>query len=71
MLALLAPVPAKILADGFDVANPSGLVAFGTGELGEDKSGAWSFEFFLKEEFAAIRILHYVRSPLLKGILGG
>src|ERR1700689_1995112 len=52
MLALLAPVPAKILADGFDVENPSGLVAFGTGELGGDKSGAWSFEFFLKEEFA-------------------
>lgn len=42
----------KILADGFEVVNPSGLVAFGTGELGEDKSGAWSFEFFLKEEFA-------------------
>jgi hypothetical protein len=52
MLALLAPVPAKILEDGFAVSNPSGFVAFGTGELGEEKSGAWSFEFFSKEELA-------------------
>ena len=52
MLALLAPVPAKILADGFDVTSPSGLVAFGTGEVGNDKTGAWSFEFFSKEEFS-------------------
>jgi len=51
MLAMLAPVPAEILADGFKVENPSGLVAFGTGEPSEDNSGAWSFEFFSKEEF--------------------
>jgi hypothetical protein len=50
MLALLAPVPAEILADGLELKNPEGLVAFGTGALTEENSGAWSFEFFSKPE---------------------
>jgi hypothetical protein len=51
MLAMLAPVPAEILASGLEVKNPRGVVAFGTGEPSEKNSGAWSFEFFSKEEF--------------------
>src|SRR5258706_15866086 len=51
MLALLAPVQAEILADGYHVRNSAGLVAFGTGAATEENSGAWSFEFFSKPEF--------------------
>jgi hypothetical protein len=51
MLAMLAPVPADILASGLEVMNPHGVVALGTGAPSEEKSGAWSFEFFSKEEF--------------------
>jgi hypothetical protein len=50
MLAVLAPVPAYILADGLKVTNPEGRVAFGTGE---NSGGAWSFEFFSNPEIVA------------------
>jgi hypothetical protein len=52
MLAILAPVPAEILADGFNVKNLEGIVAFGTGSLDSENSGAWSFEFFSRAEIA-------------------
>ena len=50
MLAMLAPVPASILADGLTVTNPEGRVAFGTGT---HSGGAWSFEFFSNPEIVA------------------
>jgi hypothetical protein len=71
MLAMLAPVPAEVLADAFEVKNPDGLVAFGTGEPGEEKSGAWSFEFFSKDEFkegkGKLKVLIFGSSTDLKG----
>jgi hypothetical protein len=71
MFAMLAPVPAEILADGFEVKNPCGLVAFGTGAPSEEKSGAWSFEFFSKQEFVegkgALKVLIYGSSTGVKG----
>jgi hypothetical protein len=54
-LAILAPVPAEILADGLTVQNPEGIVAFGTGALDGNNSGAWSWEFFSKAEIAESR----------------
>src|SRR5258707_14121522 len=71
MLAVLAPVPAWILADGFEVNNPEGVVAFGTGSLEGQNSGAWSFEFFSKPEIAnsrgELRVLIYGSATDLVG----
>jgi hypothetical protein len=70
MIAMLAPVPAEILASGFEVKNPRGVVAFGTGEPSGEKSGAWSFEFFSREEFkegnGELKVLIYGSSTGLK-----
>ena len=52
MLAILAPVPAEILESAFQVRNSKGIVAFGTGAIGEEKSGEWSFNFFSKSEIS-------------------
>lgn len=71
MLAILAPVPAEILADGFEVKNPEGLVAFGTGALTEQNSGAWSFQFFSNRELEGgkgkVPVLIYGSSTDLSG----
>lgn len=52
MLAILAPVPSGILGDAFEVKNPEGIVAFGTGGLEGENSGAWSFDFFSNPDIA-------------------
>jgi len=57
MLAILAPVPAEILADGFKVKNPEGRVAFGTGT--QDTGGGWSYEFFLKPDINQAKRARY------------
>jgi hypothetical protein len=71
MLAVLAPVPAWILADGLEVNNPEGIVAFGTGSLEGNNSGAWSFEFFSKPEIengkGGLRVLIYGSATDLVG----
>jgi hypothetical protein len=52
MIAMLAPVPAVILADALELRNSSDVVAFGTGDPSSNDGGRWSFEFFSKDEFA-------------------
>jgi hypothetical protein len=63
VIAILAPVPAEILSGGIQVKNPEGRVAFGTGTMTGENSGAWSFEFFSKPEIqdrkGEIRVLIY------------
>ena len=53
MLAILAPVPAEILSDAFDVKNLEARIAFGAGWVEWGSSGADAFEFFQKPAITA------------------
>ena len=73
MYALLAPVPEDHLGDALRVCAAEGRVAFGSGWVGEEKSGSSSWELFesLKREgvVPGLPVLIYASSTSDTGLL--